>query len=144
MVHYMKGFSQMDIHMDSEEALHQEERFIKVNLSLIKWMEKDSSNIQMEGCMKENGKQAKRVVKVNFTGQMDKFMKANLRIMSVTVMVFCTIQMERNQKVFGEMERSMEKQYTFGQIMLVTMFTILMERSKVKECLKVRMLAQIS
>ena len=103
---------------------------------MIKWRVSVSSNGQMAGCMKGNGKMGRRMVKASSSGLMVKSMRENLRIMSVTEQEYSTIKMARNLKAFGRMARSMERLAISGQMELDTMSTILMGKSKGKACLR--------
>ena len=94
----------------------------------------------MEECMRENGNQENEMEKVNISGQTVKYMKENLKKMNVMGMEYFTILMGRNQKVFGEMVKNMEKQHMYGQMELDIMFSTQMERNKERECWKAQKL----
>jgi hypothetical protein len=87
-------------------------------------MEKVSLSGQMEECMRESGNKARKVVKVNISGLMVRFMLENLKTMNAMEVELCTIQMERSLKEIGKTERKMENAVTYGQMDLDTMSSI--------------------
>jgi hypothetical protein len=120
----MKASLVMDTLMDLVEVSHLKEKSFKVTLTMIRWMVLASSNGQMVECMKENGNQARKWGKVSFIGPMDRFMKVSLKTMNVVAMVNFTIQMEKYLKAFGKMARNMVNVYMYGLMEPDTMCSI--------------------
>ena len=73
--------------------------------------------------MRESGNWEKEMEKESISGLMVRFIKESSKIMSVMALVYFIIMMERNLREYGEMVKSMVKQFISGRMELDIMFS---------------------
>jgi len=73
--------------------------------------------------MRESGNWEKEMEKESISGLMVRFIKESSKIMSVMALVYFIIMMERNLREYGEMVKSMVKQFISGLMELDIMFS---------------------
>ena len=115
-IHYMKVSLLMVNVTVLGEQLVQKVKCTKANLIMIRCMDKGILYGLMVVYMKEIGLRIKRMARVNISGRMVRFMMVNLKMMIVTVMAFCIIQMGSALKEIGERVKNMEAEHIYSQI----------------------------
>ena len=106
--------------MDSVEESPARVRSIKVALLKTIWKGMDFSCGLMEEYTKEIGCKAKSRELESISGQMVKFTKVHLKMISALGKVFSTILTAKGSMVAGEMEVSMAKDSTYSPTELFT------------------------
>jgi hypothetical protein len=104
----------MDKLTDGGVELHQEGKFIKVHLFLIKCAVTDSSNGQTDDYTMERSKEERKTARVFTCGQTVKHTMASSGVMIAPDLVFFTTQMVNALRDCGKKERSMEKAFMSG------------------------------